>query len=190
MGAALALRATGQPASASGQRVKAEPAVVKQRTDFSVAELYERYSPLVYRRILRFFSADEAEEVLQEVFVKIIENRDQFRGEAEPSTWLYKVTTHHCLNVLRNKGRRRELWREHKGDLWYAKSSKGDQEAKLALNKIWASLPQELLDIAYCYHVDGMTHGEIARVFGVSRRTVGNRLLEFEQAAKKAAHGR
>ena len=190
MGAALAIRATGRAVAGSGRQVKVEQAVVKQRTDFSVAELYERYSPLIYRRILRFFSADEAEEVLQEVFVKVIENRDQFRGEAEPSTWLYKVTTHHCLNVLRNKGRRRELWREHRSDLWYANASKGDQEARLTLNKIWSSLPEELLDIAVCYYVDGMTHAEIARVFGVSRRTVGNRLLEFEQAAKKAAHGR
>ena len=194
MGAALALkRNDGECVSSFVQKVDAGEKVVKesgQRAEFSVGELYQRYAPLIYRRILRFFDKDEAEEVLQEVFVKVIENRDQFRGEAEPSTWLYKVATHHCLNVIRNKGRRRELWKEHKTDLWYAQCSAGEQEARILLKEIWKKVPQDLVNIAFYFYVDGMTHAEIARIVGVSRRTVGNRLLEFDEAARKAASSR
>ena len=74
-----------------------------------VGELYREWGPMVFRRILRFYDPVEAEEVLHEVFVKVLENSDGFRADASPSTWLYSIATNHCLNRLRNSKRRREL---------------------------------------------------------------------------------
>ena len=153
-----------------------------------VAELYREWGPMVFRRILRFYGAVEAEEVLHEVFVKVLENADGFRADASPSTWLYRIATNHCLNRLRNAKRRRELLAEHGADLYPARVG-SSQEAKLLLEELWNQLPEELMQIAVYYHVDGMTHAEIARVIGVSRRTVGNRLLELEELAKSYGDG-
>lgn len=148
-----------------------------------VAELYREWGPMVFRRILRFYDPVEAEEVLHEVFVKVLENTDSFRDDASPSTWLYRIATNHCLNRLRNSRRRRELLAEHGADL-YPTHLASSQEASFLLAELWKRLPEDLLQIAVYYHVDGMTHAEIARVLGVSRRTVGNRLQELEELAR------
>ena len=66
-----------------------------------VAALYRRYGAMIHRRILKFHSRSEAEEVLHEVFLRLIENIDSFRGESSPATWLYRLATNHCLNRLR-----------------------------------------------------------------------------------------
>jgi RNA polymerase sigma-70 factor (ECF subfamily) len=156
-----------------------------------IARLYERYGAMVLRRILRFFSRGEAQDVLQEVFVKAIEGAASFRADASPATWLYALTTNHCINRLRIGGRRRELLLLH-GDEVRGPGSRGaSQEAAVLLEQLWRELPDDLLAIAVHHYLDGMTHGEIARLLGLSRRTVGNRLAELaERAAKAAQPGR
>ena len=148
-----------------------------------VGELYQTWGPMVYRRILRFYGEQEAEEVLHEVFVKVIENRDTFREEASPSTWLYRITTNHCLNRIRNQKRRSELWLEH-GDATFPTHTSANQEHATLLNEVWDAIPEELVQIGVYYYVDGLTHDEIARIVGVSRRTVGNRLEELVSLVK------
>ena len=152
-----------------------------------VGQLYRQHAPALHRRIRRFYEGQEAEEVLHEVFLVVLERVDQFRGEASPSTWLYRVATNHCLNRLRNHRRRQELWLESKQDLWYASRSGAHQESSMQLAQLWRDLPQELVAIGVYHYVDGMTHGEIARMLGVSRRTIGNRLEELAEAARAAS---
>lgn len=159
------------------------------RATDDVGELYRRCAPALHRRIRRFFRGDEAEEVLQEVFVIVLERREQFRGESSPSTWLYRIATNHCLNRLRNQARRRELWLESSDELWYGRAEPASQEAATALSRLWRELPEELVSIGVYHYVDGMTHDEIARLMGVSRRTIGNRLKELEEAARRTGAG-
>lgn len=155
--------------------------------ELDVGALYQRYAPAIYRRIRRFYDGQEAEEVLQEIFLVVLERIGQFRGEASPSTWLYRVATHHCLNRLRNSARRRALLAESYEELWCEGATSGAQEATAGLRELWRELPEELVMIGVYYHLDGLSHDEIAALVGVSRRTVGNRLAELEAAARRLA---
>lgn len=152
-----------------------------------VGELYQRHGASIYRRICRFYDRQEAEEVLHEVFLIALERAADFRGDASPSTWLYRVATNHCINRLRNSARRRALWLEAAPGLDFATSAGASQEAAACLRQLWRELPEELVMIGVYYHVDGLSHEEIAALIGVSRRTVGNRLIELEAAAKRLA---
>ena len=151
------------------------------------AQLYLRYGGLVRARARRFFSEQEADDVLQEVFVKVVEKLDTFRGEASPVTWLYQITTRHCLNRLRDSGRRRELWEQNDGTWWSVAVTGADQEAVTLLREIWRELDEETALIAIYYHMDGLSRDEIAPRVGCSPRTVTNRLDALRNRARGAS---
>lgn len=152
-----------------------------------IGQLYREHGPMIMRRILRFYDRTEAEEVFHEVFVKIIERRDAFRNESAVSTWLYRVATNHCINRLRDSKRRTELLMQHAEGGFLGAHRGADAPTRLLCKQLWRQLDDELLQIFVYYHVDGMTHGEIASLLDVSRRTVGNRLAELADRAR--AHG-
>ena len=58
---------------------------------YLIAEFFERYGPMVYRRALNMMgNPADAEEVTQEVFIRALKGLEKFKGESKASTWLYK----------------------------------------------------------------------------------------------------
>lgn len=151
-----------------------------------VGSLYSEHAARVHRWVLRFFGSSDAEEVVHEIFVKVIERIDGFRAEASPTTWLYRMTVNHCLNRLRNEGRRSELWEQAPAP-WATPIAPADQDTVTFLHQFWRGLEAELVTIGFYYFVDGMTHAEIARVVDCSARTVGNRIDRLRALAIDAA---
>lgn len=156
------------------------------RGTIDLAALYRRYAPLVLRRVRRFVGPEEAEEVVHEIFLRALEKMDTFRAESSPVTWLYSLTTRHCLNRLRDRGRRRELMNQRANEIPTPQPPAPSTEATLFLDEFWRSLDPELSQIGVHYFVDGMNHDEIARVVGCSPRTVGNRVKRIQKLARKA----
>ena len=151
-----------------------------------VDDLYQRFGPIVYRRARALLGDDEAAwDVVQEVFVRTLRGQDGFRNEASPTTWLYRITTNYCFNMIRDANRRRTRLAEqaalgaHRDD----GAAPPPPELRLMLAEILELIPQQLCEIAVYYYVDRMTQEEIAAVVGVSRKTVGNRLAEFHARA-------
>jgi RNA polymerase sigma-70 factor (ECF subfamily) len=149
----------------------------------SVEELYERYGPAVHRRA-RVLLGDEqaAWDALQEVFVRALRSRDRFRHEASPMTWLYRITTNYCFNVLRDRAHRGAKLRQRAAE--QQRLAVAGPELRLALVELLQQLPDEVCEMAVYAHVDRMSHDEIAALMGVSPRTVGNRLKEFQVRAR------
>jgi RNA polymerase sigma-70 factor, ECF subfamily len=149
----------------------------------SIERLYERYGPLVHRRARSILGDEQAAwDALQEVFVRALKAKDAFRREASPSTWLYRITTNYCINVLRDEGRRRRKLEQRAVER--QAPSTVEPELRLALAKLATQLPEEICEMAVYSHVDRMSHEEIAAIMNVSPRTVGNRLKEFGERAR------
>ena len=71
----------------------------------SVEELFVRYGATVFRRCRQLLGNDAAaEDATQEVFIRVLDRIDSFRGEATPLTWIFGIATLHCLQQLRNRG--------------------------------------------------------------------------------------
>jgi RNA polymerase sigma-70 factor (ECF subfamily) len=62
-------------------------------------------------------NAQEAEDTVQEVFLKAFRSANGFRGDASLSTWLTRIAIHACRDQIRRKNRRREVWDEETEDV-------------------------------------------------------------------------
>jgi RNA polymerase sigma-70 factor (ECF subfamily) len=144
---------------------------------WSVRSLYEGYSRNVFGRARALLGTDEAaKDAMQEVFLRVLHGDGRVLNEAEPMAWLYRVTTNLCLNKLRDEKRRAELLAQNPANDVDQRSA----ELRATVGNILRRVPLELQEIAVYYHVDEMTRDEIADLTGVSRRTIGNRLVAFQ----------
>lgn len=152
-----------------------------------VEALYRAHAGVALRRIRRFYPAGVAEEVLHEVFERVIRRAHTFRGESHPVTWLYRLTTHHCLNRLRDERRRRELFDGVGAPAWSPVVSEPTAEARVFLAQLWRDVDDELCQIGVYYFVDGMSQAQIGELMSVSGRTISTRLAELVDRARAAA---
>jgi RNA polymerase sigma factor (sigma-70 family) len=142
----------------------------------AIESLYRSHGHAVLRRARHLLGSEEdARDVVQEVFVSLVDRPAQFRGESSMTTWLYAATTHGCLNRLRNHRTRARLLSEQASAP--PSCSPPRAESVAILRDLFARIPAELAQAAVYYYADEMTHDEIATVLGCSRRHVGD-LLE------------
>lgn len=77
-------------------------------------ELYDRYAQKLERYCLRMLKADaNAEDIVHEIFVKIVEAPKAFDTNQKFSTWIYTIATNLCLNSIRNNQNRDRLLELH-----------------------------------------------------------------------------
>ena len=146
-----------------------------------IEDAYRQYAHSVLRRAQRLLgSAPEAHEVLQEVFMTLLEKPAQFAGRSALLTWLYSATTHACLNRLRNARSRSELAARH-GEALLPPSSWCAPEQAVAVRRLLAGLREELAAVAVYHHLDQMTLEESAEALGCSRRKVAYLLAELRE---------
>jgi RNA polymerase sigma-70 factor, ECF subfamily len=64
--------------------------------------VYQSFHPRILRYLARLVGPDAAEDVAQDVFVKISRSLDGFRDESQPATWIYRIATHAAIDWLRS----------------------------------------------------------------------------------------
>jgi len=139
--------------------------------------LYREYGHIVLRRARQILgSAEEAEDVLQELFTSLVAEPQQFAGRCAPSTFFYAATTNACLTRLRNQRNRRRLIDEQVQP-WSTDLDPRSPEAGSAVRGVLSQLTHAEARAVVYYYLDGMTHAEIAKeVLGCSARQVCNLL--------------
>ena len=149
-----------------------------------ISQLFEKYGPLVYRRALSILKNQEhAQEATQEVFIKAFQAAESFDGRSKVTTWLYQITTNHCLNQLRDRARRSELWQQH-GEMTRPADLQATDDGIVLRKLLSEAAPDQARAAVYVY-IDGMSHQDAAELLNISRRSVGNLLERFNQWARK-----
>lgn len=76
----------------------------EQQKDSYFRELYTTYAAKIHRVCLGYTgNSMEADDLLQEVFIRVWQNQDKFRGEAQISTWIYRIAVNTCLYHIRSQ---------------------------------------------------------------------------------------
>lgn len=90
--------------------------------------LVERYQQLVFRTAMGFLHhQEEAEDLTQDIFIKVWQSLESFSGESTFSTWIYWITVNHSLNHLRRK--KRQDFFSFAEDLFQQLLNKPEEEA-------------------------------------------------------------
>ncbi len=147
-------------------------------------DLYSRYGGSVFGRcqyLLKERTA--AEDAMQEVFAKALTHLAEFRSEASPLTWLLKIATHHCLNLLRAE---KAAWRgEHQREEAGRSPGHGGPAVLEARDAVRKRFDQETQAAVIHYHLDEMTLEEVAATLGRSVPTIRKRLRQFAAAVQE-----
>ncbi|MCA8924816.1 MAG: sigma-70 family RNA polymerase sigma factor [Planctomycetes bacterium] len=152
--------------------------------------LYARYSAQVYAFARRFLGDEQhAEDVTQEVFLRVFRKLDSFRGEAKFSTWLFRVTVNSCRN------KRRTLERVQRFDAERFQGSRPDREPPPERTLMsWAlgdrigqalsRLTEEQRTLLLLKAVEELSYQEIGVLVGQNENQVRGKLYRARKAFK------
>lgn len=157
--------------------------------------LYEAYKDKVYSMALYFFHGDAAAaaDVTQQVFLKLMGNIAQFRGDSGFSTWLYRFVTNACVDTTRAAAARAKQTDPAVLDQLPAAGSHEDAfanaQAARSVRTAVATLAPKIRVAILLRYFEGLSYAEMAVVLKCSIGTVASRLSRgHELLAQSLAH--
>ena len=179
--------------SIASSRDSDESLVAKAREgDYRAFELlFERHRTLVYRFVYQMAPRrDDAEDIVQEVFVRAYQNLHRYRDEAKFTTWLLRIATNLGTDRARMLNRRQTLeQKEAAGALtWMTVGDKEDpvdnlqqEELKEVLRRAISALPEHHRNVIVMRDIEEMEYQDIAATLGC---TIGGAKLRVLRARR------
>lgn len=156
-----------------------------QRKGFEM--IVQKYSEQLYWQIRRMvLSHDDANDLLQNTFIKAWTNINYFRADAKISTWLYRIALNECLTFL-NKQRAHSTVPLDELDNTVLQNLQGDSffsgdRAEYLLQKALRTLPEKQRMVFNLKYYQEMKYEEMSEIFGTS---VGALKASYHHAVKK-----
>jgi len=164
-------------------------------SDLEFRAIHDAFRPRIHRYLMRLVGDSEAEDLTQEVFVRVARALENFRGESKLSTWLYRIATNAAFDRLRSPSFQRVA------QIWLAGDSVETGEAEIEDRDAWTgektpsveqqfvrkemnecirdfieNLPENYRTVLVLSDLEGLGNAEISEVLGVTLETVKIRL--------------
>jgi len=148
------------------------------------SEIVARYRRRVFHIAYKFTSKhDQAEDLTQDIFVKLLRSLDKFHRDADFGTWLTSVARHYCIDHYRARKREREVLVEDLVAFDHAPAASGnphraleDRDTKTLLRRGLDQLPPKLREAVVLRDLQGLTYQEMASRLGLPEGTVKSRI--------------
>jgi len=159
-------------------------------------EIYRQHIDLVYNMALHYVrNVEEAEEITQDVFVKVYFNLSKYRFEADLKTWIYRITINASLDSIRKSKRGRSIFISWSEDEVSEKSLISDFKNPLSelvnqealnglLNKI-DQLPNNQKSVVLLMKMEFLTQKEVAKILEISEKAVESLFQRAKENLKK-----
>lgn len=140
-------------------------------------ELYRRFSPRMYAVCLRYAgSTEEAEDILQEGFIKIFKKLDSFRNEGSFEGWIRRIFVNTAIEHFRRKRYLQPVTEKEENTLEGNYLSVLDNLAERDIMELVQQLSPGYRTVFNMYVVEGYTHKEIGDMLGISEGTSKSQL--------------
>jgi RNA polymerase sigma-70 factor, ECF subfamily len=153
-----------------------------------VAEIYERCGALVLRRC-RLLLGDpaEAQDAMQEVFIRLMRYGSSIREKEVPLSWLYRTAERCCFDRMRKNLREPVGESNEIAESASLPDPGPEREAAEVILRFFRGLPPKFQQVALLHYVDGLSQEQIGASLGWSRRTVGKKIKQLRQRAERLA---
>lgn len=149
--------------------------------------LVNKYTESVYWQVRRMvLSHDDADDLVQEIFIKVFENIETFHNESKLSTWIYRIAYNHTINYIKSKTNKQnknntlfeqEAFENIKSDALFD----GDK-IELKLQKAMLELPAKQRAVFQMRYYDDLSFSQIAEI---TKTSEGALKASYHIAAKK-----
>lgn len=138
--------------------------------------LYRRHSPRIYGLCCRMLGEPDAEDALQDVFVRAWRKLALFRGDAAFGTWLYRVAINHLLGRRAARASRPELNATNAVERLPASGPRDRVDLRVDFERAIRRLPEGARAVFILHDVEGYTHEEIGEMLRVKPGTSKSQL--------------
>ena len=162
---------------------------VVQGDEIAFGQLFRQYKNKLYSFIFHLSGSPTiAEDVLQDVFLKIWRDRSQLTGIDNFNAYLYRMAQNTAINVLRRQSREALLLNEVQR--LAPEGVQGDEllaakEVRTALQQAINNLPPQQRKVYQLGHEQGLTYEQIAGSLGISTSTVRNHMVQALKAIRE-----
>ncbi len=168
--------------------------------DPEFANVYEAFQPKILRYLIRLVGETEAEDLAQEVLIKVHEALADFQGKSQLSTWIYRIATNTALDRLRSPSYKRTLQNcsastetevQDRDVLTGEKTPLVEpqifrKEMSQCLQNFIQKLPENYRVVLVLSEFEGLKDSEIAETLGITPGTVKIRLHRAKERLKEA----
>jgi len=163
-------------------------------------EIVERHKLLVLNLCLRFTgNKDDADDLAQEVFIRVYQAASNYEIKAAFTTWLYRITVNHCLNYQRRKKILKFFSLSHGKNSKYQNGVRTPEfaineqpdtefekkELQQIVHNAIQSLPENQKTVLILYRYHDLSYKEIANVLDITVSAVESRLHRAKENLKK-----
>ncbi len=182
----------------------------QERDPSAFDEIVSRYKQKIFSYVYRMIGdSDEAEDVTQDIFLKMYVSLPSFRSEASISTWLYRIAGNLCIDRYRKRRRREAALGGEMVSLDAGGPDNGDtgmpggsaidvpddtseplrmlerSETERQIQSALAQLPEKMRAVVVLHDVEGLAYEEIAAALSVPLGTVKSRLFNARMQLRK-----
>ncbi len=165
--------------------------------DAEFQQIYKTFQPIIVRYLSRLVGRHEAEDLTQEVFIKVSQALESFRGESKLSTWIYKIATNAAFDHQRDPSFARkkqttvlnistpEMEIEIEDKRPSVEKSLIRKEMNQCIRNFIENLPSDYRTVVVLSELEGLKNKEIAEILGITLETVKIRLHRARTRLRK-----
>ena len=147
-------------------------------------EIYTELGPMIYKTVRQVIGSEaEAEDITQDIFLKLYENRSRYNFKSKLSTWAYKIAVNNCINIInKNRSIKDKLGDIYLFDRQYKVNNpelNEDSSSELELSLIEKCMMKLSPKLRICMQlivVENQSYKEVSEILDISEGTVKSRV--------------
>ena len=155
--------------------------------------LYRQHAARLYTLACRMAgSAEDGEDLLQEIFLQVYRKLGSFKGDSAVGTWLYRLALNHCLDYVRSRqAKMSKLTETLDADTSFEPTARRETPiARLDLERAIELLPEGCREAFVLHDVEGFDHKEVGQLLGIAEGTSKSQVFKARMKLRAFLRGK